>query len=528
MTKKTALILLIILISLGIISYHFVEFLNSVSKKPSEDWSRDLNIGEKSFNLPSPLLTDGKDVYSVWTNNTGFTIYRITDYGENSKKNIKIDNFDEAKVNGIEIYRSTIFWLQNGNLFSINTDGSGYFNWNLNAQSFKIYNDNIIVSSGKGIDVFKIKGGSLEKMASLSTLKDVSKVDAVEADGRLYISALTEDTQYYRIYFTLYNEEDKVWGPVIQLYQLAQTNTSELSDAKITYDGGIYVFYNIKARDRSDVYYLYFNPDNIKNLSPVKVDLKVYRGTTSPNVGPFDVVQIDNKRVGAAFSADSSYRNFGQSSIEATEIIYAVFKNGEIKKVEFATNTGTWASEPALLYTSKGIFLTWVEAGGFYKYIVKAAGTNKNFVNSLMTIRKVDVEKALSTSIITIAAAFLLGLIFVFIGALPSYAWLIIIMLFEPPKLKNESSISFYIATLLYAVTKYFFYPPRTIRHNILGTPFPYNLLIIPYITLVLSFLIVKVFYGSKKFDSNFGAFTFMLIVDAVFTNLFYAPYIIM
>ena len=115
----------------------------------------------------------------------------------------------------------------------------------------------------------------------------------------------------------------------------------------------------------------------------------------------------------------------------------------------------------------------------------------------------------------------------IFSVSLPAYEWFLFVMFFEPKKFKNESINSFYIGMSLYGVGKYLLYPPQPIKMSMIEASFPYNLKLIPILTVLLSFVFVKMYFGEKKFNSNFAAFTFLVIVDGLFTNLFYAPFLI-
>lgn len=56
---------------------------------------------------------------------------------------------------------------------------------------------------------------------------------------------------------------------------------------------------------------------------------------------------------------------------------------------------------------------------------------------------------------------------------------------------------------------------------------FPYDLKLMPIFWILLSFLIVKTYFRGEKFNSNFAVFTFMVIIDSLLINLFYAPFLI-
>lgn len=523
MSKKAVSILLVVIISLLLISYHFYEFLKVFSSNPSDMWSRDLTVGEKNLNMPSPLFWDGGSVYGIWTNDTGFAISQIYPFSKDTKK-IFIKNFNETSVKNIEYYKGKIYWSENDNINEMETNGDNYENLNIIGVNFKIVDDYIITVNSQGIEIFNIEN-NFKKLSEVN-LKNVSQIDAVHKNGTLYVSVLVDDKQEYKIYYLSYDIKGQRWSTPVEVYKLPQTATSKLDNIKIGYDKKVYIFYNLTSKTSSNVYYFYFDPQNSKGFEPRKLELNVYGKIPSPDVGAFDIKQFQDGIAGV-FSALSSYNIIGQSRVEGTEIIYAFFKDGDIVKVKSVTKEGGWASEPYLLNAPKGLFLSWIEAGGFYKYIVKVASTNPEFIKQVGGIRKLDIQNALSLCTFSISAALLLGFIMTFSVSLPGYGWLLFVMLFEPRRFKNESINSFYIGMSLYGAAKYFFYPPQVIKNSMEQILFPYNLNIIPILTLILSFALVKMYFGGKKFNSNFAAFTFMVIIDSLFINLFYAPFLI-
>ena len=523
MSKKVVSILLVVIISLLLISYHFYEFLKVFSSNPSNIWSRDLTVGEKNLNMPSPLFWDGENVYGIWADDTGFVISQIYPFSKDIKK-IFIKNFNETSVRNIEYYKGEIYWCENDKINRIGKSGDNYEDLNIIAENFKIIDDYIITVNSERIEIFNI-ANNFKKLSEIN-LKNVSQIDAVREDSTLYVSVLLDDKQEYKIYYLSYDIKGQRWSIPVEVYKLPQTATSKLDNIKIGYDKKVYIFYNLTSKAGSNVYYFYFDPQNSEELEPRKLELDVYGKIPSPDVGAFDIKEFQDGTAGV-FSALSSYNIIGQSRIEGTEIIYAFFKDGSITKVKSVTKEGGWASEPYLLDTPKGLFLSWIETGGFYKYIVKAASTNPEFIKKVSGIRKIDIQNALSLCIFSISAALLLGFIMSFSVSLPGYGWLLFVMLFEPRKFKNESINSFYIAMSLYGAAKYFLYPPQVIKNSMGQISFPYNLNIIPILTVILSFILVKMYFGGKKFNSNFAAFTFMVIVDSLFINLFYAPFLI-
>ncbi|MGB9679118.1 MAG: hypothetical protein ACPL3A_03825 [Thermoanaerobacteraceae bacterium] len=527
MSRKILSILLILAVAISLITYHFYEFLHIVSSNPSKMWSRDLTIGEKSLNKSSYLFYDNNKVYAVWTNEKGFTVSQIKNDGTFFEKTITINDFKETDVSDIQYYNSKLYWLENGTIRYINIDGKEYTNSNIKARSYRISGKYIISSGNNSLTIYDIKGKNINKMYSIANNVEFSNLEVTLYNNNIFIAGLYDDKEYYKIYFLNYDIDKNDFLTNIELYKMTQSNNSSIYNLKIAHDNGVYIFYDLTSKIGANAYYFYFNPKNIKLIEPIKVELPVYGNMNSSNVGPFDITENpENKTLMAVFSSEALYKEVAKQTKEATEIIYGIFKDGKINSINYVSKTGSWASEPTVLYTNEGFYVSWIEAGGFYKYIVKVASTNLEFIKSIQKIRTSDIEKALSISAVSNSAAILLGLILIFSGSIPSYAWFIFIMLFEPRKLKNESIISFYIGAFIYAAAKYIFYPPKAIRYNLSTVPFPYNSILIPIAFTLLSFMIVKLYFGGKKFSSNFGAFTFMVVIDAIFTNLFYAPYL--
>ncbi|ERM92767.1 hypothetical protein O163_03380 [Caldanaerobacter subterraneus subsp. yonseiensis KB-1] len=514
MNKKVLSIVLIILLLAGIISWHLYEYINIYSSNPSKMWSRDLFVGEKNLNAPSPLFYDNGKVYVVWGQKKGFFIYEI--YPELKKaKEVLIENFNESSVKTLSFRQGILYWLENDRIksFSLSDDKEG--NFNIKANDFKLTKNYIVLCDSEGIKLFNFS----MKQISFLPFNNISQIDAVEQNHVLHISFLTDDREENKVYYVSYDLQKNQWLQPVEIDRLFQTSTSRMDNVKVASDkNGAYVFYLITAKNGTASYYAYFPHEEIN----IKKTSKIY--LPSSEVISFDVVSVP-EGVGAAFSTSTKYQVFGPFTQSGVEIVYALFREGTIHYVTFITKEGKWASAPYLISTPEGLFVSWIETGGFSNYLIKAASTNQEFAKRVGGIREVDVQNALSLLVYSLASGVFLGFIMSFITALPSYGWLLIVMFLEPKNFKSESPKSFYIALILYSIAKYLFYPPRSIK-AVATVSFPYNLMIIPVVTVILAFVFTKMYFKGKL-PSSFAAFTFLWVIDSLITNVFYSPFMI-
>jgi hypothetical protein len=509
--KKALSIALIFALLSGMLGWHFYEYINAYSKNPSSLWSRDLEVGEKSLNASSLLFYDDGKVYILWAKEQGFCLREIyPDIKE--EQNILVKDFKESSAKKVNYRDGKIFWLQEGRLRELALNNQKEEDLGLKGGDFALTQNYILLSDEEGIKIFDFSAS----LVSFLTFSNVSKIDAFQKGDFIYIGFLTDNREENKVYYTYYDLKKGKWGKVVEIYKLFQTSTSHIDDVKIALDPkGVYVFYLITARNGSSAYYAYFPMTGKEEVLPSKVTLP------ASEVISFDLISF-SEDIGGAFSVPVKYRVSGPFTQYGVEILWAKFKEGELKEVSFITKEGKWASAPYLISTPQGLFISWIETGGFSKYVIKVASTNKDFMQKVAGIRKIDTAKALSLLMYSLASAVFLGGIMSFVVTFPAYLWLIIGLFFESGIFKKES-LNFYIAVILYTAFKYTVYPPKVLKT--LTDLFPlYNNILIPIFTVVLALIFTKMYFKGK-IGSGFGAFTFLWIVDSLITNIFYLPF---
>lgn len=522
--KRFISIIIIVMTAVSLIIFHYNEYLLSVSQTPSMDWSRDFKYGSKKYNKSTYIFTYNGKILTVLPEDNRIKLINIKDPREIETKYINVDGLKEADINNIKFYNGRLYFLKKNSLWSVNIDGGNLINYEINLNGYTIINNEIIAFNDSGVYLYKFENDRLTQTGNLQQIKNIREIDVKEINNKIYVALLT-GINYDRFIYLLTYDGSK-WDNLNPLHKLSISSFTDIENLRIAYDGGIYLFYNLTSKSDYKLNYFYFKNGVLDNSGDKSVVLNINRIGNVQNISSYDVLD-DNRNVYLAASGNVVLSNFGNQPNESTEIIYSKWKDGKPIMSELATRTGTWASMPTLLKIQNDEYLTWIEAGGFERYDVYAASTNKVYKEILNNIRLVDKQYAVSTSIQRNAASLLLGLIFIIAGSLPAYGWFVVILLFEPKKFRNEAILSFYIGSIIYSISKYIFYPPQSIKINIHGFAFPYNFILMPLVFTVISFILTKIYFGGKKFNSNFAAFTFMLIIDAILTNLFYAPFVI-
>ncbi|MEG6566900.1 hypothetical protein V6B95_07950 [Thermoanaerobacterium saccharolyticum] len=520
--RKLISIMLIIATIVLLTLYNYERYLKSFSQSPSEEWSRDIKIGSRDFNRSTYIFSDNNKIYAILPKINKIELIDISNPNKILVKNMAINGIDESNVKEINYCNGRLYIVKNNTLMSIGIDGSDLVNYGINANGFKIVDDELITFNNSEINVYKISNDKLILEGSISQTKNIKEIDAEKINGRLYIALLTGINYDRSIYLLTYDYGK--WSNLKLVYNVSVSSFSEIENLRIAYDGGIYLFYNTTSKNDLTLKYIYYNDLKFYKVQPKNVVINVDGIGTADDIGDFDILE-SGTNVYTVSSSGIELANFGNAPLKSTEIIYSKWKNGKIESSKLATRTGTWTGMPKICSTKYGNFLTWIEAAGFGKYDVYASSTTYVYKNVLNRVRPVDKQYALSTLIQKSVASLLIGLILVLALSLPAYVWFVIIMLFEPKRLKNDSIFSFYIGTIVYMIMKYFFYPPHPVKMSLNAVIGPYSLIVMPFIFTLISLGFIKIYYGKGKFKSNFGAFSFMIIIDAILTNLFYAPF---
>ncbi|TCW42105.1 hypothetical protein EDC21_10229 [Thermohydrogenium kirishiense] len=519
--KLTSIILIIATVVL-LTSYNYERYLKSFSQSPSKEWSRDIKIGSRDFNRSTSIFSNNNKIYAILPKINKIELIDISNPNKILIKDMDINGIDESNVKEINYCNGRLYIVKNNTLMSVGIDGSNLVNYGINADGFKIVDDKLITFNNSEINIYKISNDKLMLEGSISQIKNTREIDAEKINERLYIALLTGINYDRSIYLLTY--DGRQWGNLKPVYNISVSSFSDIDNLRIAYDGGIYLFYNSVSKNNLNLKYIYFKDAKLQNVFLKDAMINVDGIGNADNIGDFDVLE-DGTYVYTVSSGSVELSNFGNVPSKSTEIIYSKWKGGKVVLSKLATKTGTWTGMPKILNTKNGNFLTWIEADGFGKYNVYASSTTYVYKNVLNRVRPVDKQYALSTLIQKSAASLLIGLIFILVGALPAYVWFVVIMLFEPRRLKGESVVSFYIGAAIYIIMKYFLYPPHSIRTILNSVLKPYNFFAMPAIFTLISYGLTRVYYGRKKFNSNFGAFSFMIIIDAILTNLFYAPF---
>ncbi|KAA5808085.1 hypothetical protein [Thermoanaerobacterium thermosaccharolyticum] len=519
---KLISIILIIATVVLLTSYNYERYLKSFSQSPSKEWSRDIKIGSRDFNRSTSIFSNNNKIYAILPKMNKIELIDISTPNKILIKDMDINGIDESNVKEINYCNGRLYIVKNNTLMSVGIDGSNLVNYGINADGFKIVDDKLITFNNSEINIYKISNDKLMLEGSISQIKNTREIDAEKINKRLYIALLTGINYDRSIYLLTY--DGRQWGNLKPVYNISVSSFSDIDNLRIAYDGGIYLFYNSVSKNNLNLKYIYFKDAKLQNVFLKDAMINVDGIGNADDVGDFDILESDTN-VYVVSSAGIELTNFGTTPIKSTEIIYSKWKNGKIESSKLATRTGTWAGMPKICSTKYGNFLTWIESDGFGKYDVYASSTTYVYKNVLNRVRPVDKQYALSTLIQKSAASLLIGLILVLALSLPAYVLFVIIMLFEPKRLKNDSIFSFYIGTIVYMIMKYFFYPPHPVKMSLNAVFGPYSLIVMPFIFTLISLGFVKIYYGKGKFNSNFGAFSFMIIIDAILTNLFYAPF---
>ncbi|WHE06594.1 hypothetical protein PGH24_10660 [Thermoanaerobacterium thermosaccharolyticum] len=520
--RKLVSIMLIIATVVLLTLYNYERYLKSFSQSPSDEWSRDMKIASRDFNRGTYIFSNNGKIYVALPKMNKIELIDISNPSKILIKDIDINGIDESNVKEINYCNGRLYIVKNNMLMSVDIDGSNHVNYGIKVDGFKIVDDKLITFNSGEVNVYKISNDKLVLASSISKIKNVKEIDAEKINGKLYIGLLTGINYDRSIYLLMY--ESGRWSNLKPVYNVSVSSFSDIKNLKIAYDGGIYLFYNVTSKSDSTLKYIYYNDSKMLKVQPKNVAINVDGIGTADDVGDFDVLE-SGTNVYTVSSVGIELTNFGTTPIKSTEIIYSKWKNGKIESSKLATRTRTWAGMPKICSTKYGNFITWIESDGFGKYDVYASSTTYVYKNVLNKVRPIDKQYALSTLIQKSAVSLLIGLILVLALSLPAYVWFVMIMLFEPKRFKNDSIFSFYIGTIVYMIMKYFFYPPHSVKMSLDAVFGSYSLIVIPFIFTLISLGFVKIYYGKGKFNSNFGAFSFMVIIDAILTNLFYGPF---
>ncbi|MGB9809326.1 MAG: hypothetical protein ACPLSA_04710, partial [Caldanaerobacter sp.] len=308
MNKKVLSIILISVLLLGMMMWHFYEYLNAYSRNPSNMWSKDLEVGEKTLNASSPLFYNEGKVYILWAKEEGFSLREVyPDLKEEQK--IIVRDFKESSIRRIRYKDGKIFWIQDGKVKDLILGQEKEVDLGLKGEDFALTQNHLLLSDEKGIKIFDFS------MSSISFLPffNVSKIDAFEEGDVIYVGFLTDDREENKIYYTYYDLKKGEWSKAVEIYKLFQTSTSHIDDVKIALDSsGVYVFYLITAKNGSSAYYAYFPMTGEKEIAPSKITLP------SSEIISFDLISLPEGVVGA-FSAPVKYQVFGPFSQSGVE-----------------------------------------------------------------------------------------------------------------------------------------------------------------------------------------------------------------
>lgn len=524
MIRKYISISIILIVVLSIMIYHYNEYLSSFKKPPSNEWSREIKYGSKKFNFPTYMFSNDKKIYAILPENNYLNLVNINNPDRIKNVLIKIDNLRESRVKNIQVSNNIIYFISDNKLMSIDLNGKNLKNYNITVNGFKIVDDKIFTFDDNGLYVYKIDKYDINLINKYDQIKNINEIDAKVINNEYYISLLSGKNYDRDIYLTIYDGLKFSKSNLILNYTL--TSYSNLNNVRIGYDGGLYIFYLVSSKNDSKLFYYYYKNCNISDQKYKNVIIPLKDVNNIDNINSYDIID-DNNEVSLVASGDTLLKYFGNPSKESTEIIFTKWKNGAIFKSLLSTRTGTWASQPTIIKSIDGYYLSWIETSGFNEFGTYASSTSGTYKKVLNNVRPIDKQYAISTSIQRNAGAILLGLIYIIAVSLPAYVWFVIILLFEPKKFRDEAMISFYIGLGIYAISKFIFFPPSSIKLNIVNTSFPYNFKLMPLIFTIVSFLLTKLYFGKGKFNSNFAAFTFMLVTDMILTNIFYAPFLL-